>query len=573
MLKLRGYQHDLIGAIYAAWLTVRSVLAVLSTGGGKTIIFSSIINDHRGASAAVVHRKEILGQISCSLAKLGVKHRVVAPPKTVALIRKKHLKLFDKSFIDPHSECGVVSVQTLTSRSAGNNMPLQCWVKQITLCVFDEGHHYVKQGIWGRAVDLMTNAKLLFVTATPERADGVGLGSHAGGYCDVMVEGPGTQWLIDEGYLSRFVYKAPETDLNMSDLPITAAGDVNTKVLRARTIESHLVGDVVQHYKTHALNKKAICFASDVATSEEFAAEFTANGIRSTALCGATDQGIRDGTLEEFEFGDLKTLCNVDLFDEGFDVPGVDCAILARVTMSLSKYLQMVGRSLRPVYANGFDLTTREGRLAAMAAGPKPHAIIIDPVRNWERHGMPNWPRQWALDSRERGVRSGPSDTIPQKVCPSCTQPYEAFYTRCPWQFTPGCATPPEPGGRSTPEQVDGDLMELDVDGMAALFAKLNKADMNEQDYELDQLRRGIPPVGRGADMKRHKSAQYRRKILKELVGWWVGLQPPDREMNEKHRRFYHRFGIDIGTAFTLNAKDTDALFQRIQQRFSEDMV
>lgn len=569
VIKLRGYQQEGTAAIYDAWTRVRAVLAVLATGGGKTVIFSSIMHNHTGASAAVVHRREIVSQISCSLANLEVKHRVVAQPATVAAIRRKHLKLFGKSYVDPNALAGVVSVQTLTSRGAANNRELQRWIKQLTLCVFDEGHHYVTAGLWARAVEMMSRAKLLFVTATPERADGKGLGACADGFAEEMVEGPSTQWLTDQGYLSRFTYKAPQTDLNIKDLPLTASGDINTKKMRARITESHLVGNVVDQYDQFAPGKRAIVFANDVETAGEHARAFCAAGVKAVALSGKTDQGERDRELEGFENGaGALALVNVDLFDEGFDVPAVDAVIMARVTESLAKFLQMIGRALRPVYAAGFDLSTREGRLAAMAAGPKPAAIIIDPVRNWERHGMPNWPRVWTLDAQEKGSRSGPSDTIPQRVCTGCTQPYEAFYTACPY-----CGVVPLPAERSAPEHVDGDLMELDVDGMAAMFEAMRKADMPDDEYAAGQFARNMPVIGRGADLKRHQAAKYRRSVLHELVAWWVGLQPEGRLLSEKHRRFFHRFGTDIGTAFTLSARDTDALIERIQQRFNEDIV
>lgn len=569
MINLRDYQEALADKIRAAWLMFRAVLAVLPTGSGKTVVFSALINEHVGASAAVVHRKEIVSQISCSLAALEIKHRIIAQPNAITLIRRKHLKRFGRSYIDPHAQCGVISVQSVTSKSSLKNDNLQRWLKQITFCVFDEGHHYITQGIWGRAVRMTDKAKLLFVTAVPERADGKGLGVDADGFCETMVEGPSTAWQIEQGYLSRFIYKAPKTDLNMDDLPITASGEVNAKALRARTVESHLVGNVVEQYFEFARGKKTIVFASDVATAEEMAVAFRLAGVNAVALSGETDGGIRDRELDAFEFGDLDVLVNVDLFDEGFDVPGVECVILSRITMSLNKYLQMVGRALRVIYASGFNLKTQEGRLAAIAAGPKQAAIIIDPVRNWERHGMPNWPRSWTLAARESGSRSGPSDTVPQRVCLECTQPYEMFYKICPH-----CGEPmPEPSGRSVPEQVEGDLMELDVEGMAALFAAMRNADMSDDDYSADQIARHIPPIGRGADMRRHQAAKYRRQVLRELVAWWSGMQPEGRELSEQHRRFYYRFDIDIGTAFTLNAKDTDALIERIQQRFTEDMA
>jgi superfamily II DNA or RNA helicase len=546
--NLRPYQQTAIADVREAWARVRAVLLVLPTGAGKTVVFSSIMHDHKGCAAAVVHRKEIVSQIACSLARLGVKHRVIAPPKTVALIRRKQLKLFGKSYVDPNAQCGVVSVQTMTSRSSENDTELQRWLRQVTLCVFDEGHHYVTSGLWARAVEAVDHAKILFVTATPDRADGKGLGVHADGFAEVMIEGPSPKWLIDRGFLCRFTYKAPDTDLDVRGLAITASGDFNPKALRTRIVESHIVGHVVQQYRKFADGKRAIVFASDVETAEDLAAAFRADGIGAVSLNGKTDQAERDRELARFECGDLDVLVNVGLFDEGFDVPAVECVIQAAPTMSLAKYLQMVGRGLRIM----------DG---------KTEAVIIDPVRNWERHGMPNWPRNWTLDGRERGTGSK-SDTIPQRVCLGCTQPYEAYYTACPY-----CGTVPVPAGRSVPEQVEGDLMELDVDGMAALFEKIDAAKMSDEAYVLDMIGRNVPPKGRSTELKRHQRANYRRGVLKELVAWWVGMQPDGRELAEKHRRFFHRFGTDIGTAFTLNANDTDALIATIQRRFAEDMI
>lgn len=557
-----------MNAVHAAWERFRVVLGVLPTGGGKTICFASIMHEHAGAAAAVVHRKEIVGQISQALARLEVRHRIIAPPQVVTRIRRKHLKELGKSYVDPHALVGVISVQTLTSPSSGKNRELQKWVSQITLCVFDEGHHYVEQGLWAKAVHAMNKAKLLLVTATPERADGKGLGHQAEGFAEIMVEGPSTKWLIDRGYLCRFIYKAPKTDLDVSNIPLTSGGDLNTRAMRKRIVQSNLVGDAVSQYKKFAAGKRAIVFANDVETATDMADAFNNAGVPSAMLSGNTEQGERDHKLDEFESGKLLALVNVDLFDEGFDVPEVEAVILTRVTESLAKYLQMIGRALRVVYANGFDLGTDTGRLAAVAAGPKKRAIVIDPVRNWERHGMPNWPRVWSLAGRERGSRGTAGDLIPQRICTACTQPYERFFTRCPY-----CGAPqPEPGGRASPEQVDGDLIELDVEAMAELFERMRRADMPADEYALDQARRGIPAIGRPRDMKRHMAGVHRREVLRNLVGWWVGMQT-GRELSEVHRRFYHRFGVDIGTAFTLNAKETDGLIDRIKQRFKEDLT
>ncbi len=567
LIKLRqDYQQPVKDGILSAFGRVQRVLAVMATGGGKTVVFASIIHDHKGASAAVVHRKEIVVQISVSLARLGVVHRIVAPPATVSDARRAHLEEFGKSFVDASALCGVASVQTLTAKSAAKNSALQSWLKQVTLCVYDEGHHYINSGHWARAVECMKNAKMLQVTACPERADGKGLGAHAAGFAQEMVEGPQARWLIQQGYLSPFKYYAPPSDLNVESIAVSANGDFNAKAFRARVVESHLVGDVVRQYKQFASGKRAIVFATDVATSEEMAARFKSEGVAAMALDGGTPDNVRAKASADFKRGSLLVLVNVDLFDEGYDVPAAECAIIARPTQSLNKFLQMVGRVLRVVYAKGYDISTQQGRLDAIANGEKPTSVIIDPVNNWQRHGMPDWPRQWTLDSREK-KESTVSDTVPLKSCKVCTQPYEAFYLACPY-----CGAVPEQPDRSTPASVEGDLQELDVEAMAALFEKMKAAEAPREEYERGQIARGIPPIGRGADLRRHEDAKYRREVLRNLVKWWVGAQV-DRPLGEVHKRFFFRFGIDIATAFTLDAKGTDALIDKIKQGYALDVT
>ena len=80
---------------------------------------------------------------------------------------------------------------------------------------------------------------------------------------------------------------------------------------------------------------------------------------------------------------------------------------------------------------------------------------------------------------------------------------------------------------------------------MAALFSHMQAADMPDDEYAKDQISRHMPAVGRGADMRRHQSAKYRRSVLRELVGWWIGMQGDARPLDEKHRRFFYRFEVE----------------------------
>jgi superfamily II DNA or RNA helicase len=566
MLILRDYQQEVDKDIDLAFEQHNRVLTVMATGAGKTVLFASRIARHIGAAAVVVHRKEIIAQISLALAKLEVKHRIVAPDSVIRMIRRRHLKKLGKSFINTGSEVGVISVQTITSAGASRDRRVQQWIKRVSLTVLDECHHYTQHGKWGRTLEIFQHSRILGVTATPERADGKGLGAHADGFAEVMVLGPSSHDLIQEGYLCPFSYHAPTPDLDLSDIPITTSGDVNTQKMRARIEGSRLVGDIVEHYKRFALGKRTIVFANDVATAEEHAEAFKAQGIHAVALSGATDPIVREKTLDAFEDGTgASVLINVGLFDEGFDVPAVEAVIMARATMSVARYLQMIGRALRPVYREGADLSTAVSRREAIIG----KAVIIDAMANWERNGMPTWPRAWSLDSRERTSRSSGPDTERQRLCTNilCNQPYPAFHKVCP-----ACGSAPEPQGSAPVDRVEGDLTELDVSAMNALFAKLRKANMSEADYQRSQIARNMPLIARGADLKRFRQAKARRATLEELMAWWCGFQP-GRSQSELQRRFYYRFGIDMVTARTLDAKQTDALIQRITDKFEEDIV
>ena len=547
----------------AALDTHASALVVCATGGGKTATFSVMAARHSGPVAITVHRKEIVAQISLSLGSCGVAHRIVAPPAVVAMVRRKHYKKLGRCLIDKNARAGVASVQTLCSASSQRDVMLQRWVASVTLAIFDEGHHYVRKGQWAAAVDGFSRAKRLFFSATPERADGLDLGADTDGFAEVMIEGPSTAWLINEGRLSPFEYFAPEPDLDYSDIPITASGELNTRAMRKRIVGTDHVGRVVAHYSTLCLGKRAIVFSNDVDTATETAADFNAHGVPAAVLHGGTEDAERERAIERFEAGELLVLVNVDLFDEGFDVPAADAAILDRKTESLAKYLQMCGRVLRPVYADGWPQDTAEQRHAAIAAGSKPTALIIDIVRNWERHGLPNWPRVWSLYGKKGEGRSKSAGES-LRSCLKCTQPFERYLDACPW-----CGEPlPEPTAAREPSHVDGVLSKLDVDAMAELFERVKRANSPALEYAEDQARRRIPPIGRPADMRRHLAAIERRRVLHEMVAWWFGVQPKTDTLNETQRKFYQRFGVDVGTAMTLSEGETDALITKITRDF-----
>jgi len=542
-IELRDYQREMVQSIYDAHTQHRGVLAVMPTGSGKTVTFSHILSELTVPAAVIVHRREIVNQISLSLARFGIKHRAVVPRAAMGIIRRSHYAEFGKTFLDDNAKIGVASVQTLTSRSVDQSTRM--WVNRVKYCVFDEGHHYVQSGTWDKSVSMLRDdCKLLFVTATPERTDGRGLGTPpmGNGYSDIMLVGPTVRELIDSGRLSEYKYYAPETDLNVESLGITKSGDFNSKKFRERVVESHLVGDCVKHYNDLLHGKRALIFATDIETSREIAGEL---GDLAVALDGTTDIRVRNDAILKFSSGEIKILVNVDLFDEGFDVPACAGVILARPTMSLGKYLQMVGRALRP-------------------APGKQHAIVVDAVRNWERHGLPDWPRVWTLENQEKRAtrNSNGEPELRLRVCLGCTQPYPIVINSCPY-----CGLKHVPPSRDSIECVEGDVQQLDVELFAELFERQRIASMSDDEFMQHMIKRRVPEVGQRAHLKRHRAARTRRDVLDRLLSIWKRTRCEGFDDSQINKMFFLSFDVDIITARSLNAEKTDELIKKIIDR------
>lgn len=564
---LRRYQKNLKSDIYNAWDGgAENVLAVLPTGGGKTRTFSDIILDKDQPSCAIAHRQELVGQISTALAQNGVRHRVIGPPKVTKLCVNLHMEELGRSYVDPNSWHAVAGVDTLVRR--GNE--LESWLKQVTLGVGDEFHHFLTANKWGRAVEMFPRAKWLGVTATPCRADGKGLGRHADGIIDEMVQGPTMRELIDMGYLTDYRIFTPPSDFHRPSI-VGTSGDYTRDGMRKAAKESHIVGDVVEHYLRIAPGKLGVTFVPDLDTAAEVAAQFNANGVPAAVVSGETPDEDRVRLLREFKNKKLLQLVNVDLFGEGFDLPAIEVISFARPTESLSLYIQQFGRVLRLMLAANlypiWESLSPSQRKAYIAAGTKPHGIIIDHVGNVERHRLPDAHREWTLDRRDRRSSSANRDGIPPMwTCRECTASWEKIYKSCL-----SCGAPmPEPSARSGPEFVDGDLIELDPFILEKMRGEIARIDMHPEEYRVELSRRHVPIVGQMAHVKRHAERQQAQVQLRDSLAWWGGYQRAlGRDDSESYRRFYFQFGVDVLTAQTLNTNDAYELKARVDKHLT----
>jgi DNA repair protein RadD len=546
-VNLRPYQQKGKSEILNHWGTgVQNVMAVFPTGAGKTVLMASIIADEPHATCAIAHRQELVGQISMALARNEIRHRIVGTQLVVKTIVRKHMKKLGKSFYDPSSRHAVAGVDTLIRRGD----QLSSWLPTVKLWVIDEAHHVVKTNKWGIAVSMFTNARGLGVTATPCRADGLGLGRHADGWFDVMVIGPTMRDLINEGFLTEYRIFAPPSSFHREDIKVSpTTGDFNLdqmrKVVAASSLVKHdekqVVGDIVQNYLRIAPGLKGICFVTDIDTANEVAAQFNAGSIAAAALSSRNTDDEREEALDRFERGELTMLVNVDLFGEGFDLPAIEVVIMARPTESFGLYAQQFGRMLRLL----------DGKI---------HGVLIDHVGNVVRHGLPDAPREWSLDRREKRSASK-SDVEPVRVCVKCTSVFEKYMDACPY-----CGEPiPAPAQRTAIEFVDGDLFELDAATLAQLRGEVAKVDLPVAELRAQLQAKYMPQLGILAQTKRHVERQGAVAALRDTMAHWAGYERhAGLSDSEIYRKFYIKFSVDMIGAQTMKIGEVEELNRKI---------
>lgn len=568
MSGLRGYQLKLKAGIYDAWGGgARNVLGVLPTGGGKTRTFADIILDRDAPSCAIAHRQELVGQISLALAREGVRHRIIGPTKVVKMCVNQHMEKLGRSYFDPNSWHAVAGVDTLIRRKD----ELRGWASSVRLWVEDEAHHVLTRNKWGESVLMFPNANGLGVTATPTRADGHGLGSDSDGVFDEMVEGPSMRELIDAGYLTDYIIYAPKSEGYVRPTGVgKASGDFTRDNMKKATRESKIVGDIVEHYLRIAPGKLGVTFMPDIESAKEVAAQFNARGVPAEACSSLNTDEERISMLRRFERREILQLVNVDLFGEGFDLPAIEVISFGRPTESLSLYIQQFGRVLRlmlaPELHARWEGMAPEQRLAAIASSSKPRGIVIDHVGNVERHQLPDSYRAWSLDRRERRSSGPQPGVVPMWTCNECLASWERIHGACL-----ACGHPkPPPMVRSGPEFVDGDLVQLTPDVLAAMRAAAFETMKDPEVLRAELAAKHMPKIGQLAHVKKQHEKIQAQTALRESLAWWGGYQRSlGRDDSESYRRFYFTFGMDILTAQTLKTAEALALRDKVESHLA----
>ena len=321
--ELRPYQQQARDRIHAEWDAGHTrTLLVLPTGTGKTIVFASVAADQVRAGDRVLilaHRGELLEQAADKLQR---------STGLVSAVEKAESTCLDSWF-----RVVVGSVQTLQRTARLERFP-QDYFGTI---IIDEAHHAITDG-YRRILDYFESAKVLGVTATPDRGDMRNLGEV---FDSLAFEYKLTD-AIKEGYLCKIMAQTIPLQLDITSVTMSggdyAVGDLGT------ALDPYLE-QIAAEMANRCKGRKTVVFLPLIKTSQKFRDLLNTHGFRAAEVNGQSDD--RRQVLADFDAGKYNVLCNSMLLTEGWDCPSVDCVVVLRPTKVRSLYSQMVGRGTR----------------------------------------------------------------------------------------------------------------------------------------------------------------------------------------------------------------------------------
>ena len=353
-IKLFDYQEDMKERIEKALRLHRSVMAQMPTGTGKTYLLTAVIdsfvsNNPMEKVWIVAHRRELVSQIDETVRKF---HSYSASNTSSLLssVKAMSIQWLMRHYDEIEEEPGMI--------------------------VIDEAHHALAKTykeMWER----FPNAKFLGLTATPCRLNGKGFTD----LFDVLVQSWSVPEFISKGRLATYDFVSIKSDgvtqrLIDSLQKRGADGDYQNKEMDMLLNKKPSIERLYRSLEEYGKDRKGIVYAINISHAQKITKLYQEHGVKAIAIDSKTPAAERQQDIEAFKKGDIQVLVNVDIFSEGFDCPDVEFVQLARPTLSLAKYLQMVGRGLR------------------VAKGKK-NCVIIDNVGLYRVFGLPSQVWNW----------------------------------------------------------------------------------------------------------------------------------------------------------------------------------
>lgn len=408
LARLRPYQREALRNVSSAFASdVTRVLVVAPTGAGKGDMAVAMMLEavQRGFSVLLdVHRSEIPRDLIKRLARLGFTR--------VSLIMGDAPGRYD-----PGAKIHLMNIASARHRV----------LPQVDLLIEDEAHRVLAPTyLWLR--EQVTPKWIAAFTATPVRLDRRPL-------ClayDKMIVAAQPSLLLEHGWLARArVFSTDKSKRPNIEGVKEKGGDFDAKALSLRANTKELVGDIVTHWLRRASDLTTIVFACDIEHSKSIAAAMNAAGISAEHIDGEATGPQREAVMERLRSGATRVVVCMSLWLEGIDLPELKCAVLARPTLSITVYLQGVGRIMRPY----------EGL----------NAVVLDHAGNVERFGLPQADREWSIEPPKRRKKSGGQAPVKRCECGAEVALGTRVCPECGYEFPPPKAI----------ENVDGELVEV----------------------------------------------------------------------------------------------------------------
>ncbi|WP_019999033.1 DEAD/DEAH box helicase [Aureimonas ureilytica] len=401
MLQLRSYQAEAEDAVFDYWLAEPgNPLVDLATGCGKSLLMASAIK---------------------RLAQGWPDMRILVATHVAELIEQNYLELIG---IWPFAPAGIFSAG-LGRRDARSQIVFAGIqtvhnkaeiIGHIDVLMVDECHLIPTKSntMYRKFIDALRainpDLKILGLTATPYRLDSGRLDEGHDRLFDRVVHTYGVGEGIRDGYLAPLTSKPTATEYDVRGVG-RLGGDYKQGALEAAVNTNELNGAVVSEIIAKGRDRRSwLCFCAGVSAAQDMRDEFRKRGITCETVTGDTPKEERRRILEDFKSYKLQCVTNNSVLTTGFNHKGVDLIAFCRPTLSVALYVQMAGRGTRPIYASGMPLSTKEERLAAIAAGPKPNCLVLDFAKLVDRHGPVDM-----VEPRAPGKGEGEA---PIKICP-----------------------------------------------------------------------------------------------------------------------------------------------------------
>ena len=371
-MKLFDYQKDMAMRIEKAFRLYRSVMAQMPTGTGKTVVLASVVESFLGEHPLksvwiVAHRRELVSQIQETIERVFSNRLAEKEDGSSDNLIEKPL---DSSLFTLRSSLiKAMSIQWLARHYDEIR-------EEPGMIVIDEAHHALAKTykeMWER----FPKAKFLGLTATPCRLNGKGFID----LFDVLVQSWSVPEFISKGRLATYDFVSIKSNgvtqrLIDSLQKRGADGDYQNKEMDMLLNKRPSIERLYRSFEEYGKDRKGIVYAINISHAKKIVELYQEHGIKAVAIDSKTPAAERQADIETFKKGDIQVLVNVDIFSEGFDCPDVEFVQLARPTLSLAKYLQMVGRGLR------------------VAKGKK-CCVIIDNVGLYRVFGLPSQIWDW----------------------------------------------------------------------------------------------------------------------------------------------------------------------------------